>query len=297
VDRHVAGVAHKIGLVALDRLVQAALTRFDLEAAEQRAVDALERRGVEVHLDQMHDDGTVDIRGVLDLPDAVDLEDALTRGAAKLKADGSTESLSVRRAQALGLLVRGQLALDTAASQGPDRRITLHVHTTEAALQTGTGLVRVEETRGFVQLGRLAEWCTDPATQIDVKPVIDLSEHIHTEAYEIPDRLADQTNLRDHTCSFPRCTRPAIRCDHDHRVAYEEGGVTCSCNIAPLCRGHHRLKTHGGWSYRLLSPGSYLWRSPHGYTYLRDHHGSIDVTPDRSPPDNGCHHTHPPGGP
>ena len=28
-----------------------------------------------------------------------------------------------------------------------------------------------------------------------------------------------------------------------------------------------------------LQPGVYLWRSPHGYHYLRDHHGTLDVTP------------------
>ena len=29
-----------------------------------------------------------------------------------------------------------------------------------------------------------------------------------------------------------------------------------------------------------LEPGTYLWRSPLGYQYLRDHTGTIDVTPD-----------------
>ena len=156
--------------------------------------------------------------------------------------------------------------------------------------------MRVEETRGFVGIGRLAEWCTDPRTQLDVRPVLDLSSHIHTEAYEVPDRLAEQSDQRDLTCVFANCTRPARRCDHDHRVPYDEGGATCSCNIVPLCRGHHRLKTHGGWSYTLLHPGTYLWRSPYGYLYLRDHHGTIDLTREqRPPPDNGCRHADPPG--
>ena len=29
-----------------------------------------------------------------------------------------------------------------------------------------------------------------------------------------------------------------------------------------------------------VEPGTYLWRSPLGYQYLRDHTGTIDVTPD-----------------
>ena len=28
-----------------------------------------------------------------------------------------------------------------------------------------------------------------------------------------------------------------------------------------------------------LEPGTYLWRSPLGYQYLRDHTGTLDVTP------------------
>jgi hypothetical protein len=57
-------------------------------------------------------------------------------------------------------------------------------------------------------------------------------------------------------------------------------GPTCSCNIAPSCRPHHRAKTTGGWTYVTLEPGVYLWRSPLGYQYLRDATGTIDVTPD-----------------
>jgi hypothetical protein len=49
------------------------------------------------------------------------------------------------------------------------------------------------------------------------------------------------------------------------------------------------LKTHGRWTYTVLEPGSYLWRSAHGYQYLRDHTGTLDVSRDRRslapPPD------------
>ncbi len=71
-------------------------------------------------------------------------------------------------------------------------------------------------------------------------------------------------------------------------IPYSEGGPTSSDNIAPLCRRHHRLKTHhSGWGYTVLEPGSYLWHSPHGYQFLRDHRGTTDVTRDRTshPPD------------
>ena len=40
------------------------------------------------------------------------------------------------------------------------------------------------------------------------------------------------------------------------------GGTTCSCNIAPLCRRHHRLKTHTSWTYTTIDPGTYLLDQP-----------------------------------
>ncbi len=81
---------------------------------------------------------------------------------------------------------------------------------------------------------------------------------------------------------FPWCTRPAPRCDIDHVIAHAAGGTTCSCNTAPLCRRHHRLKTHSPWTYTVLEPGTYLWSSPHGYQFLRDHEGTLDITGDHA---------------
>ena len=70
--------------------------------------------------------------------------------------------------------------------------------------------------------------------------------------------------------------------------AAAQGGATCTCNIAPLCRGHHRLKTQTAWRHLVLGPGSYLWTSPHGYRFVRDQDGTRDVTPAVRPKTNGC---------
>ncbi len=40
----------------------------------------------------------------------------------------------------------------------------------------------------------------------------------------------------------PGCGRPAARCDLDHAIAWDQGGLTCECGLAPLCRHHHRCK-------------------------------------------------------
>ena len=87
------------------------------------------------------------------------------------------------------------------------------MHLSETAI-TGTNdsgcgleLARVENHRQVVTADQVKTWCANPDTQVTVKPVIDLAEHIATAAYEIPDRLIEQTDLRDHTCVFPWCTR------------------------------------------------------------------------------------------
>ncbi|MCW2787658.1 MAG: endonuclease, partial [Marmoricola sp.] len=78
------------------------------------------------------------------------------------------------------------------------------------------------------------------------------------------------------------CTRPARACQMDHTQPYDPNGPpgqTNTDNLACLCQHHHNLKTHTNWAYTMLEPGVYLWRSPHGYQYLRDHTGTRDVTP------------------
>ncbi|MCD5309867.1 HNH endonuclease signature motif containing protein [Kineosporia babensis] len=72
------------------------------------------------------------------------------------------------------------------------------------------------------------------------------------------------------TCVFPGCSTPAARCDLDHLKPFDQGGVTCPCNMRPCCRSHHRLKTFGSWSARASGPdepypfGSTVWTAPNG---------------------------------
>ncbi|HEU5454712.1 MAG TPA: HNH endonuclease signature motif containing protein, partial [Nocardioides sp.] len=168
---------------------------------------------------------------------------------------------------------------------------TLFLHLHQSALEGAGGVGRVENTRSPVTVEQIRTWCGHPEAQVTVKPVIDLADHVHVGAYEVPDRIAEQVALRDVTCVFPWCSRPARRlspdqhaCDSDHVVPHGREGPTCTCNLAPLCRRHHRLKTHGGWTYTTLEPGTYLWSSPHRYQYLRNHEGTLDVTAERRSP-------------
>ena len=289
VDRHVAPVAHRVRLAQLDRLVEEAIARFMPEETERRRKAAADGRSFTIQTSQTTLQGTADVWGTLDVADALDLDAAVSAGAQTLKALGSTESLDVRRAQAVGALARRQLSLDLNSDtddseQGnahprKPRQLVLYVHLSEAAIRGESGgFGRCENTRTPVTVEQVREWCANPDAQVVVKPVIDLDEQHHVEAYEVPDRIAEQSTLINHACVFPWCTRSARACDSDHIEPHDTGGPTCSDNIAPLCRKHHRLKTHGGWTYTPIERGTYLWTSPHGYTYLRDRTGTLDVS-------------------
>ncbi len=273
VDRYLAPVAHSCSWAQMERTVEEALVRFDPEAAETQRREAAESRHVDVHLEQVSFDGTVWIDAKVDLADGLDLEDALRAGARQQADLGSTESLDVRRSVALGDLARRQLAFGFEGGE-PGRAVDLHVHIPEDAL-TGTETVgRCSNTRSPISVEQIRQWCGNPTTKVTVKPVVDLADQIHVEAYEAPDRLKQHNELVDVHCVFPYCTRPAARCDTDHVVPYAEGGTTSSDNTAPLCRRHHRAKTHSSWGYSVIGRGAYLWTTPNGIQLIRDHHGT-----------------------
>ncbi|HEY1617555.1 MAG TPA: HNH endonuclease signature motif containing protein, partial [Streptosporangiaceae bacterium] len=72
---------------------------------------------------------------------------------------------------------------------------------------------------------------------------------------------------RDLTCRFPGCGQPAWRGDLDHTRPWDQDGLTCSCNLGPLCRHHHILKQHPDWQLIQAEPGVFEWITPTGRVY------------------------------
>ena len=293
VDRQLAAFVGKVSWAGIERLVDQARVAFDPEGAEEDRQAAADGRRFDVHAREASYDGIVHVEGVLDLADAMDLDTAIRQGAEELAALGSAESLDVRRSMAAGELARRQLAFDLRAEAGDGtasvvkpRQVVIHVHLSAAAIsRDGAGIAHVEETRSIVSTNQVRDWCSGHA-QVVIKPVIDLEAHHHTDAYAIPDKLVEQTRLTQPTCAFPWCERPARRCDTDHVVAHgtgSTGGPSCSCNLAPLCRRHHRAKTHTAWTYDKTDAATYLWRSPHGL-HLVKHRGETRLVT-AHPPD------------
>jgi hypothetical protein len=315
VDSQVAAVAGRIGTAQLDRLVAETIKRYDLAVADPAADPedgylAVDPRHVTVNTDDVHYAGTLRIEAELDIADALDLDRAVAHHAATQKALGSELSLDARRAKALGDLARTQTALDLAFQDGAvkgdgndestdnlpaAREVVIHAHF-DASLssdQTAFGPTgRMENGQRLALLDQIRSWCADSRTKVTVKPVIDLNANLTAQGYKVPADIREQVQLRDRTCVFPRCTRPARGCDIDHVIPYDhdaeadgrpQPGPTQTDNLACLCRFHHRLKTHSAWTYRMVAPGMFEWTSPHGHRYRRDQTGTTDLDPPGPP--------------
>ncbi|HEY0952374.1 HNH endonuclease signature motif containing protein [Nocardioides sp.] len=269
VDRHLAPVAHRLTWAQLERTVEAARATFDPVEAEHRRLLAAEGRFFDVDTHNPSLEGTTTVRGELDLADALDLDHALTVGAQELADLGCAATLNVRRAMAAGALARGDLTLPMEGGTAPvkparkPRQLVVYTHLSESAL------AGVENTRSHVLVGQVEGWCASATGPVSLRPVVDLGEHLEVPGYTPSPRLREQVLLTHPTCVFPGCTRPSRSCDVDHVIPWAEGGPTCSCNLVPACRFHHRLKTRGGWRLERVGHRLFTWTSPHGRTYTR----------------------------
>ncbi len=160
-------------------------------------------------------------------------------------------------------------------------RAVAHVHLTDEALRTRRGVARVEGL-GPHLVERLAELLGH--ADVRLQPVRDLNGRIRLDQYEHPEALKDHTWHLAGGDAFPYAphgNRAAV--DHDHPTPYAMDGPpgqTGSHNSAPLRRTHHRWKTFGGYRCRQAGPGRYLWATPHGHYYLRDHTGTHRLDPE-----------------
>ena len=100
-----------------------------------------------------------------------------------------------------------------------------------------------------------------------------------SEAYRPPMSLVKLVKTRNPTCSAPGCRRSAGRCDLDHTRAWEDGGFTCECNLAPLCRRHHRAKQADGWRLEQTEPGALSWTLPSGRSYQTEPEPVAELEP------------------
>ena len=156
----------------------------------------------------------------------------------------------------------------------------LFVHITDEALRTREGVARIEGV-GPIDVRQLHEVLGD--ADVTITPVLDLRQRRRTDAYEHPEETKDHVWVQTGGDCFPFTPRSATRdgVDYDHAVPYDDTGPpgqTGPHNSGPLRRSHHRAKTHGGLSTRVVGPGRHLWRTPHSQAFLVDHRGTTRLT-------------------
>ena len=284
-DRLIAATPRRIGQVQAARLVQEARLYFDPDRALADEEEALTKRGV--WLRHGSAPATTDVTMTLDTPDALLFDQTVTRIAGDLNELGDTEDLEVRRARAVGILADPQYALDLLS--GPRQpqhpasaravRTNLYVHLTPADLDATWMRAPVPpRSRSSAPPPPSCSPTGSPGSQQPAprSPSAPSSTSTPTGPWTStthPTRCARPWSCATRHCVFPGCRRDSRACDLDHITEYlpmEDGGPpgqTRPGNLAPLCRTHHRVKTHTAWHYKRLDDGSYVWTAPTGHQY------------------------------
>jgi hypothetical protein len=137
----------------------------------------------------------------------------------------------------------------------------------------GTGLRVTEpatvEGIGPIPIERARELCggADGWMRILTHPETGAVLSVARDQYRPPPGLRKLVKWRAGRCMAPGCGMPTDRCEIDHTIDWVLGGQTSIVNLAPLCKGHHIVKHHGGWSVRQVDEGALEWISPSGRRY------------------------------
>jgi hypothetical protein len=79
-----------------------------------------------------------------------------------------------------------------------------------------------------------------------------------------PPQMRLHLQLRDQTCRFAGCTRPASTSEADHTLEWRNGGETSLENLVSLCTSHHHVRHGDQWTYVRHDDGTIVWTSPTG---------------------------------
>lgn len=197
---------------------------------------------------------------------------AAIRGRALQLKNGGGETRTLAQVEA-------DVAVDLVLGSAEHQRVEVHltVPLTPGGVPEvdGVGPITVQAARELAAEATTWRWLrTDPETGA----VTDLT----APSYQPPAALAEFVRVRDRTCRYPGCVRPARQCDIDHRTPWP-GGATCEANCQCLCRRHHRAKHEGGWRVEQLKPGFLQWISPLGSLQLVGPEPVSDPEPDPPP--------------
>ncbi len=282
VDRRLQSSWGRMPWNRLSRKADGLIVSADQALAAQRAAERKAERFVAVHHDG---DGSSTLVARMNTADAVCLKNAIDSIAHAMVLEGRPESLPQLRSEALG-----ELARPTDRGTLPRPEATLVVHVAREARDANPvrgGTVAREDAIGPLLLGQVRELLAH--SRVRLLPVLDLAGDPAADAYEIPERIRTQLQIREPFSIFPFSTTRSVHADLDHTNPYRSNGPpgqTRPSNLGPLGRREHRAKTHGSWQLSQPEPGTYEWRSRLGYAYrVSNGYTSRNDRPDITLPD------------
>ncbi|HVQ88358.1 MAG TPA: DUF222 domain-containing protein [Actinomycetes bacterium] len=278
VEKRVLPKAVEQDITKLRKRIRRAVLSVDPTNAEERRKQQLEDRRVWV---SPGDDGMAWLVAHLPAKDAHTIElaiDAAAR-ASKASADPTDDrTLEQRRADMLawpftGALQAGVLTgpsdvtLRRHRGQLPQILVTVAASTLqgfdeEPAELDGYGPITAQTARAIAAEGTWRRILTDPKSNT----VLDVA----TTTHDPPADMARHVEIRDQTCRYPTCNRPARSAELDHTIPFPDG-PTAHDNLSVLCCRHHQLKhgveSPGGAVLEQSAPGELRWTLPTGHSY------------------------------
>ena len=239
-------------------------------------------------------DGTAKVDGIIATDAAVAFDKRLTE-LADAVCPTDPRTTAARRADALKALSQGRgLSCACGADDCPNRtedqapasRTIINVIAGQQSVIGDSREPGYIEGYGVIDADQVRELAKDAALRLATEPSVTPAEALR---YQPSAALQRWIRMRDLTCRFPGCDRPASGCDIDHTIPFNHvdparGGLTVPGNLKCMCRQHHRLKTfHDGWHDIQLPDGTVVWTSPTEQTY-RTKPGGVDLFPRLGPP-------------
>lgn len=250
------------GKLAVTAKIYAA--RMTAESFEERHGQARDERTVAI---RDLNNGMSELLHLLPTPFAAAIFDRLTRQAKAVGATGDPRTRDQLRSDlATDLLLTGNPSCDEGAPHTAANGIQAQISITIPVL-TLLGAGNEPATisgRGPVDFSTAEQLASNAPefVRILTHPITGMV--IEADTYRPSASLRRFLMARDKHCQFPVCNRDARWCDVDHTIAWEQRGKSVPQNLAHLCRGHHTLKHHAGWTVRQTSPGVLEWRTPRG---------------------------------
>ena len=284
------------------KAVRKAAITADPVAAQKRHVAARNERGVWL---TPLDDGVAELRAVMAAAEALKVYNVLTAAALSATLAGG-ESRNTAQLRADFLLAPFDEAIATGELAGavPTKlafgsrgcgeanvtvpaSVIMGVSNAPGEL-TGYGAITAEVSQVLVGDRLIRRLVTNPVDGSFLAA--------DTNTYRPSAVLRRHIELRDGTCRFKTCDRPAVACELDHSDKHP-AGRTCDANMGPFCKRHHIFKHALDGALAHLNqpnPGTFVWTMPTGHVYtttppaigppIKDEKFATPPTPDDDEP-------------